>query len=62
VAITVLGGEPATRAMAAVAVARARRTMPGAVNPTMQCRVYLMLGRRGARKTHSIEPDFPYRT
>jgi DNA-binding NarL/FixJ family response regulator len=28
VAITVLGGEPATRAMAAVAVERARRTMP----------------------------------
>ena len=27
-AITVLGGEPATRAMAAVALARARRTMP----------------------------------
>ncbi len=27
-AITVLGGEPATRAMAAVAVARARQTMP----------------------------------
>jgi DNA-binding NarL/FixJ family response regulator len=28
VAITVLGGEPATRAMAAAAIARARRTMP----------------------------------
>jgi hypothetical protein len=28
VAITVLGGEPATRAMAAAAMARARRTMP----------------------------------
>jgi DNA-binding NarL/FixJ family response regulator len=28
VAITVLGGEPAARAMAAVALARARRTMP----------------------------------
>ncbi len=27
-AITVLGGEPATRAMAVVAIARARRTMP----------------------------------
>ncbi len=27
-AITVLGGEPATRAMAAAAIARARRTMP----------------------------------
>jgi len=28
VAITVLGGEPATRAMAVAAIARARRTMP----------------------------------